>query len=329
MVFALTVMAAPAQAFNIRRNSNPNALLNVLLGDTTGLSNIQVRANGHPSAFGTFNNDPFGLGSGIVLTTGNVNQLSGFNQRRNDFTDGADVNTSLPGYDNEAAGLFDITQLIISFDVDDFVNRLFFEYAFGSEEFPEWAGSRFNDFFTLQLNGQNLALLNHSVGSGRRVSVNNLLSSPNGIRSRDYVNNPRGVYRTRLDGFTRPLTFQGNLQPGRRNVLRIFIADVADERLDSAVFLKAQTLGTVRPDQPVPTPEPEPPTPEPEPPTPEPEPPVPEPEPPTPEPEPPVPDPVDGTDDPAQIPEPGLVAGLFGIGLLGLRQRLASKTAQR
>lgn len=327
MVVALTAMAAPAQAFNIRRNNNPNALLDVLLGDTTGLSNIRVTANGHHTAFGTFNNDPFGLGSGIVLSTGNVNQLSGVNQKRNDFTDGADVNTSLPGYDHPGANLFDITQLTIRFDVDDFVDQLFFEYAFGSEEFPEWAGSRFNDFFTLELNGQNLALLNHSVGSNRRVSVNNLLSSPNGRHSRDYINNPKGTYRTRLDGFTRPLTFQGNLQSGKRNVLRIFIADVADERLDSAVFLKAQTLGTVQPGQQVTPPATEPPVPEPVPPVPEPEPPVPESVPPVPEPE--VSDPVVVPEDAVQIPEPGLVAGLLLTGLLGFKQHFAQKFSRR
>ena len=64
-------------AFTITPSITDAELLTSLLGDTTGLSNIQIKVTGDRSALGSFQDDPLSLGSGIVLSTGKVSQLVG------------------------------------------------------------------------------------------------------------------------------------------------------------------------------------------------------------------------------------------------------------
>ncbi|MGC1308079.1 MAG: choice-of-anchor L domain-containing protein [Phormidesmis sp.] len=225
----LHTFSASASAFTI--NQSTSNLLSELLGTTTGLSNFNVTTSGDSLAFGTFSNDPFGLGSGIVLSTGKVTDLSGENN--------GNASTDLAGVDS-------IT-LDISFDADDTVEKLFFSYVFGSEEFLEYAGSQFNDAFELLLNGVNLAFLTN----GDAVTINNLVASPSGPFSPDYINNPAGPgTKTQLDGFTKVLGFEGILNKNATNLLSINIKDVGDSAFDSAVFIQGKSLSTVKPPTP-------------------------------------------------------------------------------
>ena len=48
----------------------PQAELTSALGDVSGLTNVTISLTGSTEAAGKFENDPFGLGSGIVLSTG-------------------------------------------------------------------------------------------------------------------------------------------------------------------------------------------------------------------------------------------------------------------
>jgi len=229
----LHIFSGSASAFTI--NQGTNNLLNELLGTTTGLSNFSVSTTGDANAFGTFSNDPFGLNSGIILSTGNAVDVGG-------------TNTSSATSTN-LAGLDSIT-LDISFDADSTVDKLFFNYIFGSEEFLEFSGSSFNDAFSLSLNGTNLALLNN----GDTVTINNLTPSSNPPYSPDFIDNTNGAVATQLDGFTKTLTFEGALLKNASNVLSINIKDVGDSALDSAVLIQGNSLSTIKPPTSVPEP---------------------------------------------------------------------------
>lgn len=141
----------------------------------------------------------------------------------------------------------DSIKIEIEFDADNAAEFLYFEYVFGSEEFVEFAGSQFNDSFSLTLNGFNFARLSN----GDNVSINNLAFGPYGAYHPDFVRNEALIgplsNQTSLDGYTKPLTFVGLIEPGARNTLVIELKDVRDGLLDSAVFLKGGTLGTVNP----------------------------------------------------------------------------------
>jgi hypothetical protein len=229
---ALTMFGNSAMAFTVTPNNNTNALLNALLGDTTGLSNFSVNATGNAAAFGLFSDDPFGLKNGIVLSTGNVTDVVGPNNASNTSGDGT------------------LAQLDISFDAGASVEKLFFQYVFGSEEFLEYGGSQYNDSFELLLNGVNLAKLN----DGKTVTINNLVPDPAGPYNPDYINNPAGSPGTELDGYTKTLTFEGLLNKNAKNTLSIKIQDVGDSSFDSAVFIKGNSVGVVAPPKDVPEP---------------------------------------------------------------------------
>lgn len=242
---ALSWLAAPAMAFSVAATNNTETLKNNLLGNNTaGLSNFSVSVTGNQAAFGTFTNDPFGLQSGVVLSTGKVTDIPGQNRKDNVITNGSDLNTDF-GAKGEAD---DLTQLDLSFFADSTAEKLFFEYVFGSEEFPEFGGSEFNDDFQLLLNGNNLAKLS----DGQTVTINNLVPNADNraTDNSDYINNPvlTGVAANiiKLDGFTKVLGFEGLLKQNQTNVLSIRIKDVGDGNLDSAVFIKGGSLGTVK-----------------------------------------------------------------------------------
>ncbi len=241
----LSLLAAPAMAFSVGATHNTETLKKNLLGtNTAGLSDFSVSITGNEAAFGTFTNDPFGLTSGVVLSTGKVADIPGQNRKDNVMTNGSDLNTDF-GAKGEHG---DLTQLNLSFFANCLVEKLFFEYVFASEEFPEFGGSGFNDNFELLLNGTNLAKLS----DGKTVTINNLVAAPNNRSTDhpDYINNPilTGIAANiiKLDGFTKVLGFEGLLKQNQANVLSIRIKDVGDGNLDSAVFIKGGSVGTAK-----------------------------------------------------------------------------------
>jgi hypothetical protein len=251
--------------FQISQSKNRRKLLENLIGDTTGLRGIQVTSlTGDGRAFGTFEgsiasltDDPFRLTSGIVLSTGRVVDIAGANiddRKGGSGTSGKqaipikyDLNTDFSSVGSEG----DEIRLQIKFFADGSQgkDKLYFQYVFGSEEFYEYAGSQYNDSFSLILNGVNYARLPNNIQS--QVSINNLASSPLD-RSSPYLlenSSTNGFVRssTRLDAFTVPLIFEAPLELNKENTLEIVLKDEYDGLYDSAVLLKAGTFGTTRP----------------------------------------------------------------------------------
>jgi Cadherin-like domain/Domain of unknown function (DUF4114)/Calx-beta domain len=229
-------------AFNITSSPTNAEILANLLGDTTGLSNIQITTNGNPLAVGLFQDSPLNLSSGVLLSTGQATQITGGNA-----SDRNNVSTVLNGLGTVPNGNDAIT-LEITFDADAVDRQLFLQYVFGSEEFLDFAGNSFNDRLTFELNGVNLAKLN----DGKIVEVNSLTPSSDPTTfSPDFIPNLSNAnpayYQTILDGYTVPLTIKGNLLPNTKNRLVITIQDIGDGAVDSAVFLSGGSLGVSNP----------------------------------------------------------------------------------
>ncbi|WP_044208959.1 choice-of-anchor L family PEP-CTERM protein [Coleofasciculus chthonoplastes] len=330
----LSLWGLPAMAFTITPGGNAQDLLDVLLGDTTGLSNFGLTVyddlgRTNDQAFGDFSDDPFGLGEGIVLSTGKVDELPGLNTedggRVPDFQDPkADLScdfkvTDLECFDktvddpSEAGTAGDFLTLELSFDADSTVDKVFFEYVFGSEEFVEFGGQGYNDSFEMFLNEESLALLS----DGQFVTIDNLVPKPTDetLYHPDFIYNPKdSSVNTRLDGYTKKLTFEGQLIKNARNTIEIKVADHGDGQLSSAVFVKGKSLGT-KPLQINPQPNDDP----------------------SDEPQSPSDDPVTdpGTDpgtlfppddpEPQSVPEPSGLLGLLGVATLGVRTMIRRK----
>lgn len=243
----------PQPSFVVIPTTLATDLLNALWGDAPGLSNFAVTTVGAAAAFGTFSDDPFGLASGVVLSTGQVIDLPGENLIDGSLVRGTDLSTNF-GNPGDTSYSFDLAQLDISFDADNTVEGLQLEYVFGSEEFKEFAGSLYNDSFEVSLNGVNVARLSN----GDPINTNNLVPhARSGMPiNPDYIDNSIGVgIPTRLDGFTRILTFEGPLNRNTTNTLSIRIKDIWDGNLDSATFLKGKVIPAELP-PPVSVPEP-------------------------------------------------------------------------
>lgn len=234
----LSVLSAPAFAFTITPNNSSTDLFTTLLGSTPGLSNFSVTTIGDAAAFGTFRSDPFGFGSGVVLSTGRVVDIPGVNS----------IGGTVGSFDGDASTDLsdenDDIRLNISFDADSTAEKLLLQYVFASEEFVESAannlfGAGFNDLLEISLNGTNLAKLS----DGKAVSISNLVPLADGPFHPDYINNPPGANTAlTLDGYTKVLAFEGALNKGARNSFSIRVADVGDDIIDSAVFLKGGSL---------------------------------------------------------------------------------------
>ena len=246
-VFASSFAAAQLAVAPINGTTvTPDTMAASLLGGGSGITISTVTYTGANGAAGTFTGGAsiIGLSSGILLTSGSVNNVVGPN---NDS--GASGELGLPGDADLTALAGDTTNdasvLTITFVPTG--SQIQFSYVFGSEEYNEFIG-QFNDAFGFFVNGTNRALI---PGTATPVAINNLncgFADPGNVppgtgpHCNLFVNNDPATINTQLDGFTRVLTLTANVTPNVPNTLKIAIADAADDALDSAVFIAAGSL---------------------------------------------------------------------------------------
>jgi hypothetical protein len=227
--------SAPSQAITVTQNANALSLASAVTAGTSGLTVTSASLSGQndgmgASSSGTYTNssNTYGIGQGIVLSTGNVsNYADGPNTSVDNFTDyGAAATLAQEALlDPITGGTFDhydVTQLDLTFNSS--TGKVFFLGVFGTEEYPEFIGSQFIDAFGLYLNGVNIA----KVGG---IPIN--------------VNHPAmaALAGTELDGILAPgnnpvLLFSGPANP-TGNTLSFIIADSGDEVLDATVYISS------------------------------------------------------------------------------------------
>lgn len=202
------------------------------------------------SSSGTFTGGQgiLGINSGIILSTGGIQNVAGPNAalstgRDNGMSGDADV-AALIGLGS--SGLHDAT--ILEFDFVPTFPTIAFRYVFGSEEYPEYANTQYNDVFGFFVNGHatanNCALV---PGTATPVSINNVNGgNPIGTNPQNAQyyrdNNTTHLYNTELDGFTTVFSAQASVNPGVVNHIKIVIADTFDGIYDSDVFIQESSF---------------------------------------------------------------------------------------
>jgi len=183
---------------------------------------------------------------GIILSTGTPTFIQEQNSGEqsscfsDSIYDGDEILSALIGMET-----YDACILEFKFKPAKGLRSLWFNYAFGSEEYLEYVGSEFNDGFVLLLNGENIAIVPGTEDTA--VSINTLNDNTN---SHYYIDNDPGKLglsnvpypNMEADGFTIKLTASGNLIEDEWNTLSIRIADVMDCLYDSWVLLEARTM---------------------------------------------------------------------------------------
>jgi hypothetical protein len=277
----IALAAVPASANPIVVSSGSAAtLVATLIGANSGLtvvagSEVYV---GAAVAAGTFTGGsgilPFD--SGVVLTTGAaattpmpVSQTNNPYHCPNAGVAGPNDCSNAGLNDNRAGNAalaavagttpsktFDAATLSFSFIPTG--NTISFQYVFGSEEFQEYVGSKFNDVFGFFLNGlmvtNNIALL---PGTTTPVSINNVNQNTN---SQYFTNGGLNIQYDGLAGANPAfqLFATGAVNPGVVNTIMFGIVDVSDAYFDSGVMLAGNSFVSFSdpPGGPSPVPEP-------------------------------------------------------------------------
>ena len=134
------------------------------------------------------------------------------------------------GTDIGAPGVPDDTVTVsFSFTVPEGFTSFSFSFSFFSEEFPEFVGSEFNDFFSVTVNGTEVAI----DTNGNPISVNN-----------DFFSDTLTPVGTFFDGQTPPLQITTEVEAGSQVELVMSLGDVGDGIYDSAAFIGDFNLST-------------------------------------------------------------------------------------
>ncbi|HEU4717642.1 MAG TPA: OmpA family protein [Bacteroidia bacterium] len=250
---------------------------NVLMGPGVYVAN--VKHYGMIGGMGQFEADSsiLGVKSGLVLSTGVVDSLHGPNNSSGYTSfgkfpaDAQEQKKVLRGDRNMnvicKGHAVDMT--VIEFDFVPVNNVLEFNYVFGSEEYPEYAKSKYDDGFGFFLRGpgihgtKNLAVLPNGKTP---VNVNSINAKKHskyfrknyGKINRMSARSKKSFYRSKkkalrvllmksiqLDGLTTVLKVHADLIPYQLYHMKIGIADASDELFDSAVFLQAGSFVSI------------------------------------------------------------------------------------
>ncbi|MCC5848320.1 MAG: S8 family serine peptidase [Verrucomicrobia bacterium] len=245
-IIATEEIEVPIDPFQVTPNSDADALLNQFLAGALpdGVTIDSVEYVGDDEAAGTYANFPFmaeGFArppNGIVLSTGRVvDAVTNVNSAPDVSTAfGTPGDPDLEALIGPDVPTFDAAALTITFTVDETIRGFRFKLVYGSEEFPEFVGSPFNDAFGAFLNGVNVSFDNF----GNPITVNNNFFLLN--NDRFHPGHPATIGKRvvtlpiEYDGLTPLLTTSRSLAPGTYT-LKLVIADAFDEIYDSAIFL--------------------------------------------------------------------------------------------
>lgn len=245
----------------VNNTNNANQLAQKLVGPGVILSNATVQCNANQSGIFLATAANLGIDSGIVLTTGlaatNIPNY-GVNGAQVNF---ANANQGTPGDAalTALAGVTTYDKCILEFDFTANGDSIFFQYVFGSEEYPQFNCSNYNDVFGFFISGPGYAVpTNIALIPGTNIpvainSVNNGTIYPGGAMANCtgmgagspftglYTDNTGGTSVT-YEGFTHLFTARAAIQPCSTYHLKLAIADGFDHILDSGVFLKAGSL---------------------------------------------------------------------------------------
>jgi gliding motility-associated-like protein len=127
---------------------------------------------------------------------------------------------------------------ILEFDVQAVCNQLTVRFVFGSEEYPEFVNSSFNDAFGFFVTGPNPAGGNYNAFNIARLPNGTIASIDNinaGNNAGFYVNNTGTTIE--YDGITTAISYTINLTPCATYHFKLAIGDAGDCSYDSGVFI--------------------------------------------------------------------------------------------
>ena len=252
----------------INASLTPTQLVqNILIQGGLSISNVTFTgATGSTtSQIGSFTNASttyLGLTSGIVLSSGYVTDIPSAGNANGNMSDatGTPGDIDLDSLTGGSAGTYDAS--VLQFDFIPTTNTVSFTYVFGSEEYPDFVCSEFNDVFGFFLSGPgisgpysnnsiNIALIPGSspplpvaintvnIGTaGSSGTTGGCISLAYSSLYVDNTSDPSIVF----GGMTKVLTATHSVTPCQMYHIKIAVCDVGDEVYDSSVLLGANSF---------------------------------------------------------------------------------------
>ena len=144
------------------------------------------------------------------------------------------TSTELSGLNNSQGN--DMVQTVLVLQPPATASCLAFDFAYYSEEFPEWVGSQYNDAFIAEIGQSTFQIVNNQV-----IAPNNFAFDTEGnvISVNTVFNvNAANAAGTTYDGGTPLLTAKTPLEnPGEPITVTLSIMDLGDSIYDSTVFV--------------------------------------------------------------------------------------------
>jgi gliding motility-associated-like protein len=237
-----------------------------------GVQIFNVTTTGNAIQWGSFNNGTsvdLSLNRGIMMTTGSIpEQIPDMNGPATNFMstgvlggvqNDADLNAILQSF-GVNQGTRDVA--VIEFDFIPAGQFIKFNYIFGSEEYNEFVCDQFFDVFGFFLSGPgingpflgnsvNLAIVpetNPPLPVGINTINNGVNGSgdqfcpPNGLANAQYFVDNVNSNVFAIDGYTRTLVAEANVECNQIYHIRLVLADGFDNIYDSFVFLEAESF---------------------------------------------------------------------------------------
>lgn len=215
-----------------------------------------------------------GLTNGIILSTGEAANAIGPNNGIDDKSQGIgtmgdpDLESTVPGDTIILAGdtiiisteTVDACALIV--DVYTPTDEISFDYTVGSEEYPEFVGTGFNDVYAFLISGEGIEG-DPAINNQENIALlpnTNIITSINSVnmeanwehyRSNEFFDSGKGSGSSlEYDGFMVDkyskkgyLTATKKVLPCKKYKLKFSIADVGDDKFDSGVFISRISAG--------------------------------------------------------------------------------------
>ena len=245
VILCLFVFASQSQLLISNNGSAASVIAGNFVGTGIAISNPTISCPSN--SYGTFTNGQttnIGISSGVVLSTGNI--VTNLNGPAGSQNFSPNFSTDMPGGScndpqlNSLEALADYDCCILEFDVVPQCDVLTIRFVFGSEEYPEYVSSGYNDAFGFFVTGSNPSGPNYNntnvatLPDGVTIaSIDNINSTTN---SAYYINNNGGT-TIRMDGFTTVLTSTIEVVPCNSYHFKLAIADAGDGIYDSAVLI--------------------------------------------------------------------------------------------
>ncbi|MBK8566274.1 MAG: choice-of-anchor L domain-containing protein [Saprospiraceae bacterium] len=239
----------PNEEISVQTGATPQEIVESIVGGQTTITITNIDCeDGQMATFQAGPNSDLGLGKGMLMTSGsaaNVANPGGF------FTSedlGLDGDPDLD-YLSQLGGenLLSVDACIVELDVFAATDEITFEYVFGSEEYPDFVNSSYNDIFAFLVSGPGIAgdpnIGNQeniaTLPNGDFIQINSVNYNTNWAYYRDNQNGQSVAYNGLTSdsmGIKKSLTARIETIPCNTYHLKFAIADRSPDFGDPASF---------------------------------------------------------------------------------------------